>query len=256
MDVPYAPRLVAGAWVVAGWVALGYGIYLTVLALRSPPGMELTGHWVLQPAFKASMAILLMLAAAGHGCVRERRWLMPALLLSALGDWVLAIPWWTLSFEIGLAAFLLAHMCFIGALLPLVPPLSWSSQAERPAALRIAAAVLMCLVSIALLVWFWPHLAPDKLTLPVTVYIVVLTAMVCTALLAKLPTIWTAVGAVCFAASDSMIAISRFILGNEALAVPIWWSYAAAQILITAGFFFGRELPGQDGGDAAAPAEG
>ena len=48
-------------------------------------------------------------------------------------------------------------------------------------------------------------------------------------------------GAVCFAVSDSMIAISRFILGNEALAVPIWWSYAAAQILITAGFFFGRE---------------
>ena len=38
-----------------------------------------------------------------------------------------------------------------------------------------------------------------------------------------------------------MIAIGRFILGNEALAVPIWWSYAAAEILITAGFFFGRE---------------
>lgn len=241
---------------VAGWVALGYGIYLTVLALRSPPGMELTGHWVLQPAFKASMAVLLTLAAAGHGCVRERRWLMAALLLSAIGDWVLAIPWWTLSFEVGLLSFLLAHMCFIAALLPLVPPLSRSSQTERPAALRIAAVVLMCLVSIALLAWFWPHLGPDKLTLPVTVYMVVLTAMVCTALLAKLPTIWTAVGALCFAASDSMIAISRFILGNEALAVPIWWSYAAAQILITAGFFFGRVLPGRDTGDASAPAEG
>ncbi|ASW91035.1 lysoplasmalogenase [Mycobacterium marseillense] len=254
MDVPYAPRLVAGAWVVAGWVALGYGIYLTVLALRSPPGLELTGHWVLQPAFKASMAFLLMLAAAGHGCVRERRWLMPALLLSAIGDWVLAIPWWTLSFEVGLAAFLLAHLCFIAALLPLVP--QWSSRAERPSTPRIAAVVLMCLVSIALLAWFWPHLGPNNLTLPVTVYLVVLTAMVCTALLAKLPTIWTAVGAVCFAASDSMIAISRFVLGNEALAVPIWWSYAAAQILITAGFFFGRELAGQDTGEAPAPAEG
>jgi hypothetical protein len=30
------------------------------------------------------------------------------------------------------------------------------------------------------------------------------------------------------------------VLGTEALAVPIWWAYAAAQILITAGFFFGR----------------
>jgi uncharacterized membrane protein YhhN len=71
----------------------------------------------------------------------------------------------------------------------------------------------------------------------------VLTAMVCVALLAELPTIWTAVGAVCFAASDAMIAIGRFILYNDALAVPIWWLYAAAQILITAGFFFGREEP-------------
>lgn len=220
----------AGAWVVAGWVALGYGVYLTVLALGSPPGGELTGHWVLQPLFKASMALLLTVAAVGHPIVRERRWLMVALLLSATGDWVLAIPWWTLSFVVGLAAFLLAHLCFLAALLPL---------AARPSKLRLAAVVLMCSATAALLAWFWPRLGPD--TLPVTAYIVVLTAMVCAALLARLPTIWTAVGAVCFAASDSMIAISRFVLGNEALAVPIWWSYAAAEILITAGFFFGRE---------------
>jgi uncharacterized membrane protein YhhN len=51
------------------------------------------------------------------------------------------------------------------------------------------------------------------------------------------------VGALCFAASDAMIAIGRFILDNDALAVPTWWLYAAAQILITAGFFFGREDP-------------
>jgi uncharacterized membrane protein YhhN len=228
---------------VAGWAALGYGVYLTVLALRSPPGTELTGHWVLQPPFKASMALLLTLAAAGHGQVRERRWLMPALLLSAIGDWVLAIPWWTQSFVVGLAAFLLAHLCFVAALLPLVA----KGQVNRA---RIAAVVLMCGAAIALLVWFWPHLG--KLVMPVTIYLLVLTVMVCTALLAQLPTIWTAVGAVCFAASDAMIAISRFILVNEALAVPIWWSYAAAQILIAAGFFFGREEAAQAPESASA----
>ncbi|ATA28288.1 YhhN family membrane protein [Mycobacterium lepraemurium] len=253
MEVPYAPRLVAGAWVVAGWVALAHGIYLTVLALRSPPGVELTGYWVLQPAFKASMALLLTLAAARHGQVRERRWLMPALLLSAVGDWALALPWWTLSFLVGLAAFLFVHMCFIGVLL-LVPLPSRASGPDRSSTPRIAAAVLMCLASIGLLVWFWPRLGPDKLTLPVTLYIVVLTAMVCAALLAKLPTSWTAVVAVCFAESVSMIAIGRFILGNEALAVPIWWSYAAAQILITAGFFFGREAAGNAAGEATGDA--
>jgi uncharacterized membrane protein YhhN len=225
--------LVTGGWVVAGWAGLAYGVYLTVVAMRSPPGTELTGQWILQPPFKALMAVLLALAAAAHPIVRERRWLMPALLLSATGDWLLAIPWWTRSFVCGLGAFLLAHVCFLGALLPL-------ALGSRPSHARIAAVVTMCLVTTGLLIWFWPHLSAEKLTIPLTVYIVVLCAMVCTALVARLPTIWTAVGAVCFAASDSMIAIGRFILGNEALAVPIWWLYAAAEILITAGFFFGR----------------
>jgi uncharacterized membrane protein YhhN len=237
MEVPYAPRLVAGSWVVAGWAGIAYGVYLTVVALHSLPGTELTGHWILQPPFKASMAFLLTVAAVAHPIVRERRWLMPALLLSATGDWLLAIPWWTLSFIVGLGAFLLAHLCFLAALLPL-------ATQQAPSRPRIAAVILMCLATISLLVWFWPHLDRDKLlTIPVTAYIVVLTAMVCAALLARLPTIWTALGAVCFAASDAMIAIDRFILNNQALDVPIWWSYAAAEILITAGFFFGREEP-------------
>jgi uncharacterized membrane protein YhhN len=252
MEVPYAPRLVSGGWVVAGWAGVAYGVYLTVLALRSPPGIELTGHWVMQPPFKALMALLLTLAAVGHPLVRERRWLMPALLLSAAGDWLLAIPWWTLSFVAGLGAFMLAYLCFLAALLPL-------ARTARPTPPRIAVAVLVCLSTLVLLAWFWPRLSRDDLTLPVTVYIVVLTAMVCTAQFARLPTIWAAVGALCFAASDSMIGIGRLVLHNESLAVPIWWLYAAAEILLTAGFFFGREeAAGSWGGDAAVvdwPAE-
>jgi len=212
-------------------------VFLTVTALRSPPGFELTGQWTGQPGLKASMALLLPFAAAAHPIVRERRWLMPALVFSAAGDALLAIPRWTASFVLGLAAFLLAHLCFLGVLVPLAR----SSGRSRP---RLIAVAAMCVACVALLVWFWPHLGRDGLTVPVTVYIVALGAMVCAALLARLPTIWTAVGAVCFAGSDSMIGIGRFVLGNEALAVPIWWTYAAAQILITAGFFFGRGSSG------------
>ena len=76
--------------------------------------------------------------------------------------------------------------------------------------------------------------------MPVTVYIAVLCAMVCAALLARLPTPWTAMGAVCFAVSDAMIGIGRFILGSDVLGVPIWGVYAMAQLLITAGFFFAQ----------------
>jgi uncharacterized membrane protein YhhN len=229
--------MVVGVWLVAGWIGVGYGVFLTVTALHSPPGAQLTGQWVAQPAFKAAMALLLAFAAVAHPVVPERRWLMSALVLSAAGDVLLAIPWWTQSFLLGLAAFLLAHLCFLGALVPLATRSGWS----RP---RLAAVAAMCVASAALLVWFWPQLAHDGLTIPVTIYIVVLGAMVCAALLARLPTILTAVGAVCFAGSDAMIGIGRFVLGNEALAVPIWWAYAAAQILITAGFFFGRVYPG------------
>ena len=103
----------------AGWAGIAYGVFLTAAALGSPPGADLTGQWTAQPAFKASMALLLALAAAAHPIVRERRWLMLALVFSAIGDTLLAIPWWTPSFVLGLAAFLLAHLCFLGALLPL-----------------------------------------------------------------------------------------------------------------------------------------
>lgn len=229
--------MVVVAWVVAGWAGVGYGIFLTVTALRSRPGSELTGHWLAQPAFKASTALLLAVAAAAHTIERERRWLVPALLLSATGDWLLALPQWRPSFVLGLSAFLLAHVCFLGALVPLA---GWSER-SLPRRVTVAGTCLACL---ALLVWFWPHLRREGLTIPVTLYMAVLSAMVCAALLARLPTGWTAVGAVCFAMSDAMIGIGRFVLGNELLAAPVWWTYVAAQILITAGLFFGRGKPG------------
>jgi uncharacterized membrane protein YhhN len=238
MGTPYAPRWVVLGWAAGGWAGAAYGVFLTVTALRSPPGAELTGHWIAQPAFKASMALLLAIAAVGHPIAREWHWLMPALVFSATGDWLLAIPWLPSSFVLGLTAFLLAHLCFLGALVPL-------AQRSVP---RLVAAGVICPAYAALLVWFWPHLGREAI--PVTAYIVVLAAMVSAAMLARLPTIWTAVGAACFAVSDAMIGIGRFVLDNEALAVSIWWMYAAAQILITAGFFFGRP------GSATGPGEG
>jgi uncharacterized membrane protein YhhN len=247
METPYAPRVMLGAWVAAGWAGIAYGLFLTVTALRLPPGADLTGQWTGQPAFKASMALLLALAAAAHPIVRERRWLMVALVFSAAGDALLAMTWWTPSFVLGLAAFLLAHLCFLGALVPLAR----QSNRSRP---RLVAVGLMCAACAALLVWFWPQLGRDGLTVPVTVYMLVLGAMVCAALLARLPTIWTAVGAVFFAGSDAMIGIGRFVLGSEALAVPIWWAYATAQVLITAGFFFGRVHAANVSGSSATSA--
>lgn len=217
-------------WGAAAVVGAAYGVFLLVTALQSPAGSELTGRFAVQPAVKALAAVVLAVAALGHGVRRERRWLVAALVFSAAGDVLLAMPWWQPSFVLGLGAFLVAHLCFLTALVPLAT--------RTP--LRLAAAVVVCVGCAALLVWFWPRLVAEGMAIPVILYMVVLAAMVCAALLAELPTAWTALGAVCFAVSDAMIGIGRFILGSEALAVPIWWAYATSLLLITAGFFFGR----------------
>lgn len=221
-------------WLAAAVAGAGYGVFLVVAALQLPAGSDLTGQFPGQPAAKAVMALLLAAAALTRPELRERRLLLGALLFSAAGDFLLAMPWWEPSFVGGLGAFLLAHLCFLGALIPL-------AVVTRPRLVASAVVVLACL---ALLTWFWPTLQAEGLSIPVVLYMLVLAAMVCAALLAGLPTRWTALGAVCFAVSDGMIGISEFVRGDQLLAVPIWWAYAAAQILITAGFFFGRSSDG------------
>jgi uncharacterized membrane protein YhhN len=230
MESPYAHRRTRLLWVVAAVVGACYGTFLIITALGQPAGAELTGQFALQPAVKAGTAVLLAVAALTHPIARERRWLLLALVFSAAGDFLLAMPWWAPSFVLGLGAFLVAHLCFLAALIPLV----------APSAPRIGAAAVTVAACIALLVWFWPRLIAEGMAVPVTLYIAVLGAMVCAALMARLPTPWTALGAVSFAVSDSMIGIGKFVLGSEALAVPIWWAYAASLLLITAGFFFRR----------------
>lgn len=230
-----APRAVRAWWAAGVLAAVSYGLFLVMTVLSTPGGAELTGRFWAQPATKASMAILFAVAAACHPIVRERRWLVCALVLSAVGDFFLAIPWWTPAFVTGLGAFLLAHLCYLGALLPLT---FRGEGAHRRT--RLAAVAVVVVLGVGMLTRLWPRLHAEAVTLPVTLYITVLVAMVCAALLARLPTVWTAVGAVLFAVSDAMIGVGEFVLRSEALELPIWWVYAASQALITAGLFFGR----------------
>ena len=126
-------RRTRGLWLAAVLVAACYGVFLIVTALRLPSGADLTGQFWLQPAVKATPAVLLAAAAVTHPVVRERRWLIGALVGSAAGDFLLAMPWWEPSFVLGLAAFLVAHLCFLAALLALC-------VASAP---RLAAAVVV-----------------------------------------------------------------------------------------------------------------
>lgn len=233
MDPRYfgAPRPVRTWWAAAVVAAVGYGVTLAVIAMRLPAGADLTGRFAGQPIAKSAMALLLAVAALFHPIARERRWLLGALLFSAAGDFFLAMPWWKPAFVCGLGSFLVAHLCFLGALLPL------RGQTGR---VRRATVAVVAVTFLVMLTRFWPKMVAEGLTVPVLIYMTVLGAMVTAALLAKLPTVWTALGAVFFAISDGMIGIGKFILQSQALELPIWWAYATSMVLITAGFFFGR----------------
>ena len=65
----------SGLWLAGALAGAAYGVFLVATALRLPSGAELTGQFTLQPAVKASMAVLLAAAALTPPIARERRWL-------------------------------------------------------------------------------------------------------------------------------------------------------------------------------------
>jgi uncharacterized membrane protein YhhN len=226
------PARVREWWLAGAMAGLIYGALLVQVAIDLPEGAPLTGQLAMQPAWKAAMALLLARAAWFHRPLVERRWLVTALLLSALGDFLLALPVLSFSFMGGLGAFLLAHLAYLRVLVPL---------AGDTRAHRLIACGAMLGVAGTLLVRFWPNLG--ALMVPVVLYVGVLAAMVCSALVARLPTPWAALGALCFAASDMMIGIARFLVPFESFQLGIWWTYAAAQVLLVAGLVAGRGQP-------------
>ncbi|SOY55584.1 conserved hypothetical protein; putative membrane protein [Cupriavidus taiwanensis] len=226
------PARVREWWLAGTMAGLIYGALLVQVALDLPDGAPLTGHIAMQPAWKTAMAVLLARAAWFHRVPGERRWLVTALLCSALGDFLLALPTLSFSFVGGLGAFLLAHLAYLRLLVPLAGD-------TRPQ--RLIACGAMLGVAGTMLGRFWPNLG--TLAVPVTLYVGVLAAMVCSALVARLPTPLAALGALCFAASDLMIGIARFLVPFESFQLGIWWTYAAAQVLLVAGLVSGRTQP-------------
>lgn len=212
-------------WWVAGTLAgIIYGVLLLQVSLELPAGSPLTGQIAYQPAWKTAMAILLARAAWFHRPIGERRWLVTALVFSAIGDFLLALPGLRISFLGGLGAFLLAHLAYLRLFVPMAGDLR---------AHRLIGCGLVIGAAGALLGRFWPNLG--ELALPVAVYVGALAAMACAALLAQLPTPLAAIGALCFVASDAMIGMAKFLSPFDTYQLGIWWTYAIAQALLVAG---------------------
>lgn len=185
------------------------------------PG-NLRAKWVFKPVASA----LFIVAALMQGPELFYDWLVVAgLVLSAAGDLAL-IPRSRFSFLAGLVAFLLAHVAYT---------LAFAERAD-PLSLPPACMLLIGAASLALYLYFRPHLG--RMKAPVAAYVAVITLMLAAAWAVAAespgPFGWqVAAGATLFYLSDITVARSRFVPGagfaNRAVGLPLYYT---AQFLL------------------------
>ncbi len=177
--------------------------------------------WVFKPL---TTALLCWVAwRRGRGRDGYARLVTAGLLLSLAGDTLLIAP---SMFVAGLLAFLLAHLCYIGAFATGVG--FFPRRQPFAAAAVVAGAVLLVL---------WPSL-PGSLRIPVLAYVVALGVMVGqaharAAIAALRENRRAAAGASLFLLSDALLAIDRFHTPFVAAPLLVLGTYWAAQTLIT-----------------------
>lgn len=189
------------------------------------------GGWLV--VFKvASIAILAVLASPFN------RLLAIALAFGALGDFFLGVRrLGSLDAEklflFGLGSFLVGHLAYIAMFRRCRTNIG--SRRGKPflRSTRTLAIAVILIALIAVLGALRNSLGP--LLVPVVVYAIVLAGMAISAQLAELGNSLAAVGALCFVASDAMLAINKFrgpLAGSGSL---IWITYYLAQLLIFLG---------------------
>lgn len=186
--------------------------------------LDASSRWQVYVFKPLATLLILALALSLAPASPSYQWAVTAgLLFSTAGDVFLMLP--RDRFVAGLASFLVAHLCYIGAFSIGVPfgaaPLLWLP-------FLAAGGVVLALV--------WPGLKP-ALRAPVTVYVIVIAAMAGQAagrwhLLGGWLALAAALGAALFVASDAVLALDRFrrhFPAARALTLATYW---AAQLLI------------------------
>ncbi|MBX9928594.1 MAG: lysoplasmalogenase [Gemmatimonadaceae bacterium] len=201
-------------------------IALIIAAAACIAGQLAEFHWLVYVAKPAAIAICfgIAFAASPTPSARYRTLILIGLAWSALGDVLLMLP--QDRFVLGLASFLVAHLFYIAAF--------WGERG-RPV---IAPMMLVPLVGMGTLVFAMIRSGlPSGLLIPIGAYLIVILAM---ALLAtsRAAARRTAgaraagMGAMCFVASDALLAINRFDRPLPIASLWILGTYFAAQYAI------------------------
>ena len=199
--------LAAVALVIAGLFALGD--WYSRWRLNAPI------EYVCKPGTLLALIAAAALLDPKHDGVRV--WFVAALVLSLAGDVALMLP--KEQFVGGLAAFLLAHVCYLGGF--------FAAGLGGPALVISLVVTAVVLAPVARRVLQGVQANEPALQVPVLAYLVVIGTMLAAAVASGNPI--AAVGAVLFVASDSMIAWSKFVKPFAAAPVAIMVTYHLAQ---------------------------
>jgi uncharacterized membrane protein YhhN len=172
--------------------------------------------------FKTPLSILFVAAALiqPHAVEPYYQWVMAGLVFGLIGDVCLALKG-NKAFKAGLVAFLLGHVLYVVAFAGLTRPSDWLALGH----------LLILGVSLGV---FWrlrPHLG--AMTIPVGVYVLVISLMLAAAWVAFLnPDLKSTgarallVGACCFYLSDLFVARERFVrsqFANRLWGLPLYY---------------------------------
>jgi len=213
-DTSSNPSPLANArWLTAFAASAALFMALDALAIRGP--------WM--PALKIVPIALLMAAARCdlHGTARTL--ILAALALSALGDVLLALDFPN-QFVFGLGAFLLAQLTYAGNFLRA------ADFRCRRFWLRGLPVIVAALLLARLLL---P--AAGALALPVLVYLLAIVAMALCAAAHRGDSALLFAGAATFMASDTLIALNKFIVPLPLAGTAIMLTYYGAQLGILYG---------------------
>ncbi|WP_020582443.1 lysoplasmalogenase [Endozoicomonas elysicola] len=173
---------------------------------------------------KAAPILLLLIPVWKLLAGKLRLGMVIAILFSAGGDILLALDGAVGNFFVpGLASFLIAQVTYA--------ILFWQHSKFHRQRLWLAAGY----VPIAFILAWFILPASGELLIPVTAYLMAISAMVLGAAFCNRPWQWLFVGASTFALSDSLIAINKFIEPLPYAGVAIMLTYYLAQYMIVSG---------------------
>lgn len=192
-----------------------------------------SAHWGYLSAYALFKPLTMVLALVCVGVVAGRRplktsmyLLLAGLALSMVGDVCLLLPQ---GFIAGLVAFLLAHVCYIALF-----------QRDAPwLASRLSLATCIA-VGTMVYAYLWTHGLPTAMRIPVAVYVLVIGLMAAQAL-GRATVLRTAAartvawGAVSFMASDTVLALDKFVQPIAGVYLWVLGTYYLAQCLILHG---------------------